>query len=223
MLPASWPVVSEVMFNSVLSYFCWQRKRKWVNSIQFGLKLLNSCWCFVRHCRTYLCCFCFTKQFFRLYSSVTFCWCLEHICKNTLPDWWIRVNVYVLYSLLSNVNRHSDHWTACVSCDLLFQNHFTVFWWLSVLFLAGWRQDTRQYLDYLEGDFEVFRPQGRHFAPIGRNLAWRRPTLPHWSGVGPRKQSFKQLRKINATRGISPTPRDVYVIFSSFVGSFMIS
>jgi len=38
------------------------------------------------------------------------------------------------------------------------------------------RSARRRNLVYSEADFHVFRPQGRHGAPIGWNLAWRRGT-----------------------------------------------
>jgi len=40
----------------------------------------------------------------------------------------------------------------------------------------------RWYLIYSEADFEVFRPQGRHIAPMGWNLALR--IVPNFTAIG---------------------------------------
>jgi len=49
----------------------------------------------------------------------------------------------------------------------------TIGLWLDLGFVTGSiaRSATRRYLSYSEADFEVFRPQGRHVAPMGYNLA----------------------------------------------------
>jgi len=67
----------------------------------------------------------------------------------------------------------------------------------------------RRYLSYADGDFEVFRRQGRHVAPMGVKFgAQFHPHRCNDKAIGPPKlkilyRNFTKFRNINAPQGIS--------------------